>query len=219
VSVRIELHSIFPPEVSAESVLAGQDAADLFHKSRLKSPAEDNLFDALTFRARYNEVSDQANMNAEKLRDYGTFGESAFYGASDSGTAHHETPIDHSRKPVLSKWVPSRTLKVVDLTRFPTAPSYWDSARTEQRHWLHFLREFAAEVSVEIGPHDKVRDYRPTQAVSYAIREWGKADGIVFASSKSGKPNCVLFVGNGRCVDAYPTAGSDLYLVLEDVIE
>lgn len=143
----------------------------------------------------------------------------AFYAATDAATAVAETPRDAARMAVLSRWIPSRPLNVVDLTRLPPAPSYWDIDHTNDRHWLTFLRGFAADVSIPIGPDDKVRDYRPTQAVSHAIRQRGKADGIVFASSKSGEPNCVLFIDNRHCVDASPSDGSELFVVLEEIIE
>lgn len=144
-------------------------------------------------------------------------GVSAFYGASEPGTAIAETPSDPDRDAVLSKWTPSRTVNVVDLTRLPAVPSYWDVDRTNERHWLTFLRDFSTDVSIPIGPDDKVRDYRPTQAVSHAIRQWGKADGIVFASSKSRMPDCVLFINNSQCVNDRPPDSSDLFLVLEEI--
>jgi hypothetical protein len=142
-------------------------------------------------------------------------GVSAFYATVDPATAIAETPVDPTSRPVLSAWLPSRPLRVVDLTLLPPIPSYWDVERTTERHWLTFLKGFSADVSVPISPDDRIRDYRPTQAVSHAIREWGEADGIVFASSKSGEPNCVLFVDNDHCVDELPPeARTDLFLAV-----
>ena len=156
---------------------------------------------------------------ATRPNRFSQVGVSAFYCASEPGTAFAETPRDALRDPVLSKWTPSRPLNVVDLTRLPRVPSYWDTDRTNERHWLTILQGFSADVSIPIGPDDKVRDYRPTQAVSHAIRQWGKADGIVFASSKTGTPNCVLFINNSQCVDAAQPNARDLLLVLEETAQ
>lgn len=141
-------------------------------------------------------------------------GVAAYYAAATRRTAVIETPSDPIRRPVVSEWLPSRSLKVVDLTNLPAAPSYWDVSQFDTRQWLRFLKGFAADVSVPIQEADRIRDYRPTQAVSHALREWGGADGIVFSSSKTSEPCCVLFVDNAHCVDSPATSTTELFLTL-----
>lgn len=139
-----------------------------------------------------------------------------FYGALDEATALLEagTPPPGERA-IVGRWTPTRPLHVLDLTKLPPAPSFYDVERAWERQALMFLEHFAGEVSqpLEAGA-DAAIAYRPTQAFTAHVREDLDVDGIVYHSSLNGTPCCVLFVVNPDCVEAADTNSSDRTLKL-----
>lgn len=156
---------------------------------------------------------------ADRPNRFSERGKPWFYGAADCHTAVLEIDSDPTRQTFTGEWIPSRPLRVVDLTQLPPLPSIWDHAQAPLRQLLLFLSSFAKDVSKRVPSISSQREYRPTQAVSYSIHQAGGIDGILYSSSKTGEPCCILFVDNEHCVES-PAAVDDreLYLSLAEVV-
>ena len=132
-------------------------------------------------------------------------GKPMFYGAADKATALAEIGAATSIKRIATGvWKASRPVRVLDLTKHPDLPSYFDVERDRIRQGLIFLRHFTDDVSRKLEPPAVLRiEYRPTQAVMHQLQvAFPAIDGIVFASSHTGQPNCALFVKNEVCIEA-----------------
>jgi RES domain len=82
-----------------------------------------------------------------------------------------------------------------------------DSAETDPRHELIFLRSFIHEVSAPIDREDRAHvDYVPTQVVaeyfrSIALEDGRRVDGIRYASARRPRHACyALFAGQEQVV-------------------
>jgi hypothetical protein len=128
-----------------------------------------------------------------------------FYGALDEDTALAE--IGNSppgQRSLIGRWVPTRSLKVLDLTHLPDLPSFFDIEHARDRQALQFMEEFARDVSQPLTRGiEAERGYRPTQALTGYLRAHvPELEGIIYPSSLTGAPCCVLFVDDKNCVDA-----------------
>jgi hypothetical protein len=133
-------------------------------------------------------------------------GEGTFYGAADEMTALSEIRAAPDNPDiVIGEWRPTRPLNLLDITRLPPLPSFYDLGRKLDREMLLFLREFGIDISkdvadVKVVGLEPVPEYRPTQAVTAHLRDrFSDLDGIVYASSKTKKRCCALFVPNAEC--------------------
>jgi hypothetical protein len=127
-------------------------------------------------------------------------GEGLFYGAAKIATALREI---HAKRDdatiVVGEWRTTRPLWLLDLTRLPRLPSFFDLEHKTDREMLGFLQGFAANVSKPVGLELEA-EYRPTQDVTaYFRNRFHELDGIVYASSLTGRPCCTLFVSNDEC--------------------
>lgn len=89
-----------------------------------------------------------------------------------------------------------KSLRLVDLTKFPAIPSIFDLNYNNDRETIFFLKEFVKDISKPIDVHDTVVEYIPTQIVTEYIKFNPKLNvqGIIYPSSKvQGKNNIVLF--------------------------
>jgi hypothetical protein len=129
-------------------------------------------------------------------------GEGIFYGAADEQTSLLEIrAVAEESEIVVGEWRPRRPLHLLDLTRLPTLPSFYDLERKYQRDMLTFLEAFATDVSLPVDV-PTLGGYRPTQAISAHLRQsFEGLDGIVYSSSITGKACCALFVSNKECGD------------------
>ncbi len=145
-------------------------------------------------------------------------GDSMFYGAADADTAVAEVAgiAQSGQRTVVGEWRSSRPLRMLDLTRLPEVPSFYDAEHAETRGALLFLVAFSDEVSREISPDDWLPEYRPTQRVGAHFRDAvPHVDGVIYKSSLTGKPCCAVFATNEQCVDAGFADEPGLTLVLE----
>jgi hypothetical protein len=133
-----------------------------------------------------------------------------FYGAADDETAVLEIGEPESdRETVIGTWVPSRPLRVLDLVELPVPPDLYDVERAGLRWRLVFLSDFATDVSQPVGPHERV-EYRATQVFMDFLRSRAsELDGIVYRSSRTGRPCCALEIHNAHCVDGDAPIGSE----------
>jgi len=143
-----------------------------------------------------------------------------FYGAFSAETAIAETfdPAADKATEVIATvgtFVPSRDLRVLDLSQLPDMPSICEEGSAARRADARFLRAFARDISQPVPRDDRVHvEYVPTQIVCEYFRrlyrdDEGVLDGIVFPSARrGGEAAVVLFVEHDACVDA-PGSGKD----------
>jgi len=131
-----------------------------------------------------------------------------FYAALERRTALAETmdpTRDASRVATVGTWVATRDLLFLDLTGIGPVPSLFEEERRHLRGAIRFLRRFSAEVSKPISEDEEHLEYVPTQIVTeyfrHAYRTDGGAalDGILYRSSRTGEPACVIFAEPDDC--------------------
>lgn len=176
------------------------DEFDLVHPSSLsrwiravRVPKSDAL-DAARLGTAPSEYAVDARMSCG--------GEGVFYGAADEQTSLLEIrAVAEESEIVIGEWRPRRPLQLLNLTRLPTLPSFYDLEHKYQRDMLTFLESFATDVSLPMDV-PTFGGYRPTQAVSAHLRKsFEGLDGIVYSSSITRKACCALFVSNEECQD------------------
>lgn len=118
-----------------------------------------------------------------------------FYGAFDEKTAVKETfnsARNNNEVITVGQFRTAREFPVVDLTRAPSVPSIFDSARRDSRPDMiflnHFMRDFQASVTKDGREHI---DYVPTQIVTEYIRhlyshpDLGIVRGVLYRSARA----------------------------------
>jgi hypothetical protein len=136
-------------------------------------------------------------------------GKPMFYGAADEETAVLEIgePQGDSET-VIGRWVPSRQLRLFDLVALPDPPDLYDVEKAGLRWRLLFLSDFANYVSQPVGAHERV-EYGATQVFMDFLRSRASGlDGIVYPSSRTGRPCCALEIHSAHCVDRDAPVGS-----------
>ncbi len=134
-------------------------------------------------------------------------GISLFYAADDEATA-----LDEMQNPgtyAVAEFEVLRPAAVVDLTRVPPVPSFFDLDARPSRSSLVFLSRCADEISRPIPRDDRIHlEYIPTQVVTeYFRREFREPQllGVRYASSvRAGGVNTALFGGATSVVDGQP---------------
>lgn len=131
-------------------------------------------------------------------------GISVFYAAFDIVTARAETTLRSppGRSFTCARWINSRPLAVLDLTKLPDLPSVYEVPRYN-RDDLVFLRHFVHSITQPVSFDDKVHiDYVPTQIVTeyfrhhYQIRGSQGLDGIVYPSAQRKGRSIVVFASD-----------------------
>ena len=132
-----------------------------------------------------------------------------FYGAFDADTAIRETfdpDSDGAAEMTVSvaQFRSKRPLRVLDITNLPPPPSFFGDY--ELHHGISFLWEFERDFIKPVARDGMEHvEYVPTQIVTeyfrYRFRADGEAplDGIIWRSSRTGKPACVFFFGRSDC--------------------
>jgi hypothetical protein len=147
-----------------------------------------------------------------------------FYGALDEATAVAEIGKPPAgQRALIGRWVPTRSLSLLDLTHLPEFPSFFDIEHARERQALQFMEEFARDVSQPLARGTEAeRGYRPTQALTDYLRtHLSELDGIIYPSSLTGAPCCVLFVDDRNCLDEGQSAAGheETQLVLSRTTE
>jgi hypothetical protein len=156
-------------------------------------------------------------------------GISMFYGAFDERTAIEET-FDAAnfsgKKAVCGCFSPIRDLVVIDLSDAQHVPSLFDAERREFRSEYKFMAEFVNDFSKPIERGNKAHaEYVPTQVVTeyfrhvFRTKEGGKVDGVIYASSKTGRSAVVIFADSLACVDVGQATVHEALLVLNSFVE
>ena len=133
-----------------------------------------------------------------------------FCGAVDNETALLEVydGCRSIREPELSLGLFETTLdfEIIDLTNLPPIPSMFDPASRRLRLGLRFLQEFVQTLKRPLTRDGSEHvEYVPTQVVTEYFRRVFKNEagdsvwGILYPSSRNGRPCCVLFVEADEC--------------------
>lgn len=127
-------------------------------------------------------------------------GISLFYGSFDPETCIAEIRPPVGTYAVIARFEvlrPLRLLNFLNLTKASEFLPHFHPDYLAKRDRDAFLEAFAAEIAIPVHPLDENLGYLPTQAVAeyLAQRKDLKLDGLIFASTQTGRPaaNVVLF--------------------------
>lgn len=125
------------------------------------------------------------------------------YLAFDQPTALDEARAVVGDDVTVSRWQPSRELRVLDLTHQPQCMSIFEGRDTTQDHVI-FLWHFLEDISKPLGKDDIPEiEYVPTQLVCEYLAQVfspdGKPlDGLIYPSALTAGKNLVLFPERGQ---------------------
>ena len=181
-------------------------AETAFHRGRLMDSAWKLKPEAESLRPAPSEKATANRMSPAGI--------SMFYASADAQTAIAEI-ASHGPEPyaLMGAFRSTRELKVLDLTRWPRFPSYFDADRTVELKTAIFLRAFVKEITAPIIPDGRQHvEYVPTQVLTEYLR-WvpnTAIDGIALpsAQSKDHAKTYVLFFNGEDCVSAAYHAGN-----------
>lgn len=176
--------------------------------------------DVRIFRARqdskYHSTAQQLgappNQYATQPNRMSPAGISMFYGAFDKTTTLLEVvnPRHKTDKKVsIGKFLPTRPLVFLDLSKLPEMPSIFDEDNHGKIHPLRFFYSFVRDLVKPIdNEQTKHIEYVPTQVITeffrhiYTLKGGKKLDGMIYNSSrKRGKKACVIFCGSANARD------------------
>lgn len=129
-----------------------------------------------------------------------------FYAAADPQTAIAEI-AGHGPQPyvLMGAFCSTRQLRLLDLTRTPAFPSYFDEAQHEELGLARFLRSFVRSITQPVIPDGRQHiAYTPTQVLTEYLR-WmpeNPIDGIALPSAQTGEKTYVLFFDSTAFADA-----------------
>ncbi len=129
-----------------------------------------------------------------------------FYASDDLQTAIAEI-AGHSWQPyaLVGAFHSTRRLRLLDLTRRPAFPSYFDEARHAELGLAQFVKLFVYAITRPVIPDGRQHiEYTPTQVLTEYLR-WmpeNPIDGIALPSAQTGKKTHVLFFDSKSFADA-----------------
>jgi hypothetical protein len=134
-----------------------------------------------------------------------------FYGAADMETCIAEIGLGSKDLEVctVGAFITARNFWVLDLSSIPEQPGFFSEISTKSNRQAHsFLTDFIAEVSSSIEKDGREHiEYVPTQVVTEYVRriitgpDGSPIRGMIYNSSKTGKPCCVLFFDQTQMTD------------------
>lgn len=128
-----------------------------------------------------------------------------FYASADPQTAIAEI-AGHGPQPyaMIGAFRSTRQLRLLDLTRKPTFPSYFDEAKHQQFGMARFLKSFVQSITQPIIPDGRQHvEYTPTQVLTEYFR-WmpnNRIDGITLPSAQTHEKTYALFFGGEAFAD------------------
>lgn len=123
-----------------------------------------------------------------------------FYGAFEEETAIAEIRPSIGEVIVIGEFFLKQPLKVFDFTVFDSVPQENQSECYKHTRY-EFISQMQQEISKPILPHEKQREYIPTQIVTEYLKEHFHCDAIIYASSvHSGKRNIAVLNRNKELV-------------------
>lgn len=129
-----------------------------------------------------------------------------FYASADPQTAIAEM-AGHGPQPyaLVGAFRSTKRLVLLDLTRSPTPPSYFDRARHSEFGLAWFLGLFVGRITQPVIPDGRQHiEYTPTQVLTEYLR-WmpeNPIDGIALPSAQTGRKTYVLFFDSEAFADA-----------------
>jgi hypothetical protein len=138
-------------------------------------------------------------------------GISVFYAGMDFETAHAETAANLKRTDprvlTVGVWTNTRPLKVLDLSKFPAIPEFYQIPRYD-RDPIVFLNHFVEEIRnpVKHDGHEHI-DYVPTQILteylqrSYRALDNRPLDGIIYKSAQRRRGRSIVIFASHRDLD------------------
>lgn len=175
--------------VEAHVGLTAVPTSHTWHRALPLEPGE------LPTPARLGSAPD-ARAKANRMSAKGT---SMFYGADDPSTAWEEIRPGSSDRIVIGRWHPARPLKMLDLVKLAEPPSFFAWENATVRIGIKSLEAFAEALSLPIMPGHE-GEYRSTQAFTEYLRHHLPGiDGIIYRSSITSRPCCVVFADNAAC--------------------
>jgi hypothetical protein len=133
-----------------------------------------------------------------------------FYASADPQTAIAEI-AGHGPQPyaMIGAFRSTRQLRLLDLTRKPTFPSYFDGPKHEEFGMARFLKSFVQSITQPIIPDGRQHiEYTPTQVLTEYFR-WmpgSRIDGIALPSAQTHEKTYALFFDG----EAFADEGDDL---------
>ncbi len=134
-----------------------------------------------------------------------------FYGAANVATAIAEVEAHadvRCKTTSVGRFLPQRSLRVIDLTDLPDIPSMFDVDGRHRRPFLRFVSHFAEDIARPAPASGAAAMYVPTQIVTEYIRDHvrdnngHRIDGLIYWSSVRAGSRCLaLFAGRDDCGD------------------
>jgi hypothetical protein len=128
-----------------------------------------------------------------------------FYASADAQTAIAEI-AGHGPEPyaLVGAFRSTKQLRLLDFTRKPAFPSYFDEDMHAEFGLARFLKWFVRSITQPIIPDGRQHiEYTPTQVLTEYLR-WmpkNRIDGIALPSAQTGKKTYVLFFDGEACAD------------------
>ncbi|WP_166351030.1 RES family NAD+ phosphorylase [Phytoactinopolyspora limicola] len=133
-------------------------------------------------------------------------GISMFYASADPQTAIAEI-AGHGPEPyaMIGRFLNTRPLRLLDLTRAPAMPGYFDVQRHGELRMAIFRRSFVAAITRPVIPDGRQHiEYTPTQVITEYLRLVPETiiDGIALPSAQTDEKTYVLFFNGEDCAAA-----------------
>ncbi len=146
-------------------------------------------------------------------------GISVFYGAMEMVTARAETvaSLDEADTRILTgaTWTNTRPLHVLDLSRLPKPPNFYERVRYD-RDTLLFLEEFVKSITLAVQHDGREHiEYVPSQIVTeyfrhrYALVDKSRLDGIVYPSAQHKRGKAIVIFASQADLDPRPPEWGD----------
>lgn len=121
-------------------------------------------------------------------------GISMLYGAMDAHTAMAEVgKVEDGKILSLASIELTPEIQVVDFSRLPAAPDFFDLDQSPRRYLCQFLRSFVQELNAPIEKDGQEHiEYVPTQVLTEYLKTTMLIDGMVFPSARHRGGKCVV---------------------------
>ena len=105
-----------------------------------------------------------------------------FYGAFSEDTAVAEIRPGIGDEIAIGEFALQREVKVFDFTVFSRAPrERWDEVYSHTRY--DFIRQMEDQIGRRVLPHERQRQYIPTQVVAEYLKEYFGCEAVIYGSS------------------------------------
>ncbi len=125
-------------------------------------------------------------------------GISMFYGGFDSETAKEEVgPVRDKKVLSLASFRLVRGINIVDFSRLPVAPDFFDLGNRDRRYLCMFLYSFVRELNAPVEKDGREHiEYVPTQVLTEYLKSNLNVDGMIFPSARNHHGKCIVLWSN-----------------------